>query len=145
MKKNKDDILASLEANLPKEEIVPVAEEKPEKNQQLKAEAEEDYEFARENIRKLINTSIDAVDLMHNLTIDSEHPRAGEVLGNLIKQSADMNNQLLQLNKQRKELVIDDSENNKSVGNTTNNSIFVGTTAELQKLLKQNTTIDIEE
>lgn len=144
MKKSKEDILAQLESNIPKEQIVPVKTPGPDSDK-LKAEAEEDYEFARDNIRKLIGTSIDAVDLLHNLTIDSEHPRAGEVLGNLIKQSADMNNQLLQLNKQRKELVIDDSDHNKSVGNTTNNSIFVGTTTELQKLLKQNTTIDIEE
>ena len=136
MKKTKEDMLASLEANLPKEEIVPVPTPAP-NSDKLKAEAEEDYEFARENIRRLIGTSIEAVDLMHNLTMDSEHPRAGEVLGNLIKQSADMNNQLLQLNKQRRELVSDEDVPKSS--STTNNAIFVGTTTELQKLLKAET------
>jgi hypothetical protein len=65
----------------------------------------------------------------------SEHPRAYEVLSNLIKNMADVNDKLMDLNKKRKDM--DKKEEQKQIGNTTNN-LFVGTTADLQKLLKDD-------
>ena len=102
---------------------------------QLIDETEEDYRYARERIKKLIETSEIAIESMACLASDAEHPRAFEVLGTLIKQASEMNQQLLDLQKQRKLLVqTEDSES--SGGSTTNNAIFVGTTSELQKFLK---------
>jgi len=102
---------------------------------QLIDETEEDYRYARERIKKLIETSEIAIESMACLASDAEHPRAFEVLGTLIKQASEMNQQLLDLQKQRKSLVqTEDSES--SGGSTTNNAIFVGTTSELQKFLK---------
>ena len=96
-------------------------------------DAEDDFDYARTHIKGLIDTSDDAIQMMHNLAADAEHPRAFEVLGNLIKQNAEMNNQLMDLSSTRKKLRQDTSDI--SHGSTTNNSIFVGTTAELQKFL----------
>ena len=103
---------------------------------QLIDETEEDYRYARERIKKLIETSEIAIDSMSCLAADAEHPRAFEVLGTLIKQASEMNQQLLDLQKQRKTLVKSDDSKGNDGGSTTNNAIFVGTTSELQKFLK---------
>jgi len=105
----------------------------------LISDAEEDFEIARKQIKSLIDTSGEAIEQMHNLAADAEHPRAFEVLGALIKQTAEMNGQLLDLQKQRKALIKDE---NKAASTTTNNSIFVGTTTELQNLLKGDDNAD---
>jgi hypothetical protein len=140
-KKSKDEILASLTANLPatvsenNETIVPVGPS----NDVIIKDTEDDYEFARAHIKKLILASDDAIDRLHELATDAEHPRAFEVLTAMIKNTADMNASLLDLVKNRKKIVQEpvggvspSSANNV----TTNNSIFVGTTADLQKFLK---------
>ena len=100
----------------------------------LIADAQDDFEYARMRMKKLLDTSDEVIGNLHALATDAEHPRAYEVLGNMIKQSAEMNQQLLDLQKQRKALIKD----NKSytANSTTNNAIFVGTTTELQKFLK---------
>ena len=142
MKKDKESILASLEKN-----IVPIKNEIVVANGQLVGpsnndiiiDAEEDYSFARQHIKKLIDTSDEAIATMHALASDAEHPRAFEVLANMIKSAADMNSQLLALQKERKKIVQEPEPGSvKGNSTTTNNSIFVGTTTELQKLLKSN-------
>jgi uncharacterized glyoxalase superfamily metalloenzyme YdcJ len=67
----------------------------------------------------------------------SEHPRAFEVVGNLIKQLADVNQQLMDVHQQKKKL----EEPSKTIksNNTTNNAIFVGSTAELSNMIKKMT------
>lgn len=151
--KTRQDILDSLQTNLP---VVPTAIVE---NQQIAVkkqlptsdditiDVEEDYRFARDHIKKLIGTSDEAIATMHALAADAEHPRAFEVLAGMIKSAADMNNQLLTLQRDRKKLVIEPAAPKSiSVGsNTTNNSIFVGTTTELQKFLKSQseTTVDV--
>ena len=79
---------------------------------------------------------------MMALAHDTEHPRAFEVLGNLLKNTGDITDKLLQLQKKRKEL----TQEEEKVGNTTNNAIFVGSTTELQKFLKnkKEQSIDVE-
>jgi len=138
MGKDKKEILQSLENNIPSEmkrnmELQPLKKEPTQ--ERLVSETEEDYEMAREQIKSLIDTSSEAIEQMHNLAADAEHPRAFEVLGTLIKQTAEMNGQLLDLQKQRKALIKDE---NKASSTTTNNSIFVGTTTDLQNLLKDD-------
>ena len=137
----KDDMITALQKNL--DEVKKTSEElaavdslvSGPSDAQLIDETEEDYRYARERIKKLIETSEIAIDSMSCLAADAEHPRAFEVLGTLIKQASEMNQQLLDLQKQRKLLVqTEDSES--SGGSTTNNAIFVGTTSELQKFLK---------
>ena len=67
---------------------------------------------------------------------ESEHPRAFEVLSGMIKNISDVNDRLMDLNKKKKDL--DRKEEIKNIANTTNN-LFVGSTAELQKILKNDT------
>ena len=90
-----------------------------------------DYNYARENFYNLIERNQDAVEEMLEIAKQSEHPRAFEVVGQLIKSGLDANKELMALHKTKKELSI---ETNSSVN--VNNAVFVGSTAELQKLLK---------
>jgi hypothetical protein len=140
MKKDKDTILASLEKNvLPVKHEIAVATGVPvgPSHDEIVMHAEEDYKFAREQIKKLIITSDEAIGTMHALASDAEHPRAFEVLAGMIKTAADINGQLLSLQKERKKIVqVEDKKGQISAPNTTNNAIFVGTTTELQKLLR---------
>ena len=91
-----------------------------------------DYNYARENYYNLIERNQDAVEEMLEIAKQSEHPRAFEVVGQLIKSGLDANKELMALHKTKKELSIEKG------GSTTNvnNAVFVGSTAELQKLLK---------
>lgn len=144
MKKNKDELLASLTANLPpsitaQNELAIQGENVGPSNQEIIKDSEEDFDFARTRIKKLIDTTDEAIATLHNLATDAEHPRAFEVLSNLIKTAADMNSQLLALTKDRKKIVQEPVPGSPSTAggtNVTNNSIFVGTTADLQKFLK---------
>ena len=75
------------------------------------------------------------MDDMLNVAQQMQHPRAYEVLATLIKTLSDTNKDLLDLHKKKRELEIgDDSQGPKTI----NNNLFVGSTAELQKLLKNN-------
>lgn len=150
--KTRQDILDSLQTNLPAV-VAPAAivaetvKSSLPTVDDISVDVEEDYNFARDHIKKLISTSDEAIATMHALAADAEHPRAFEVLAGMIKSAADMNNQLLTLQRDRKKLVIEPAApKSVSVGsNTTNNSIFVGTTTELQKFLKSQseTTVDV--
>ena len=141
IKKTKTDMLAALSTNLP----VVIEPEQPQqvslKIDDIIADTEEDYNYARDHIKKLISTSDEAIGTLHSLAADSEHPRTFEVLSGLIKTAADMNSQLLNLQRERKKIVCADNVKGSNIptaisSTTTNNSIFVGTTAELQKLIK---------
>ena len=90
-----------------------------------------DYNYARENYYNLIERNHDAVEEMLEIAKQSEHPRAFEVVGQLIKSGLDANKELMALHKTKKELSIE-----KGPTQVTNQAVFVGSTAELQKLLK---------
>jgi hypothetical protein len=77
-----------------------------------------------------------SLELMIEVARESEHPRAFEVLSGMIKNISDVNDRLMDLNKKKKDL--DRKEEIKNIANTTNN-LFVGSTAELQKILKNDT------
>ena len=134
--KKKEDLLAALNKNLPKEI------EKKKDNTDIIQDTEEDYQYTREKLKGLVGQSEEAIELMMALAHDTEHPRAFEVLGNLLKNTGDITDKLLQLQKKRKELTQEEAPG----GNTTNNAIFMGSTTELQKFLKnkKEQSIDVE-
>ena len=94
-----------------------------------------DYEYTRGNLYSLIEKGQEAINGILELAQESEMPRAYEVAGQLIKNVADATDKLMDLQKKLK-----DVEEEKQKGPTTvNNALFVGSTAELAKLLKQQT------
>ena len=100
---------------------------------------EEDANFARSNIRELITKGNQAMDQLLAVAKESEHPRAYEVAATLIKSLADMNKDLLDLQKKRKDLI---PNGDGFAGNAKNLNVdkanFVGSTNELVKFLKNN-------
>ena len=92
---------------------------------------EQDYEYSRDTYYELIEKGRESLDLMIEVAHESEHPRAFEVLSNMIKGIADVNDKLMDLNKKQKELQKED----KPAETTTNNNLFVGSTTELQRML----------
>jgi hypothetical protein len=101
---------------------------------------ESDYDLGRENMRSLLLSGQEALTAALSVAKQSEHPRAFEVVGNLIKQLADVNQQLLSLHQQKQK--IDAPTKGSEPKNTNNTAIFVGSTAELNKMLKNMTTGD---
>lgn len=103
---------------------------------EAKTPVEDDAEFARQNIRTLIEKGNTAMDNLLLVANASEHPRAYEVAAGLIKNLADLNKDLLEIQKRKKDL---DPLQAKG-GGTTNidKAVFVGSTTELVKFLKNN-------
>ena len=93
-----------------------------------------DFEYSRDTLYDLIEKGRNALEDMINVARESEHPRAFEVLSGLIKNVADVNDKLMDLNKKHKEVHAKE-ESTKQVGNTTNN-LFVGSTTDLQRMLQ---------
>lgn len=96
---------------------------------------ENDFEYARRNMYDIIEKGQEALIGIMDVAGQSQHPRAYEVMANLIKTMAETNKDLLELNKKKKELMPKD-EAPDSPKNVTNN-LFVGSTAELQAMLKK--------
>jgi hypothetical protein len=104
-------------------------------------DVKKDYEYTRGNLYSLIEKGQEAINGILELAQETEAPRAYEVAGQLIKNVADATDKLLELQKKLKDI-----EEEKPRGPTTvNNALFVGSTAELSKLLKQNNIRNIEE
>ena len=116
--------------------LVPTTELKPEPPARIIPKSGKDddidYNYARENYYNLIERNQDAIEEMLEIAKQSEHPRAFEVVGQLIKSGLDANKELMSLHKTKKEL----STEKGCHTTTVNNAVFVGSTAELQKLLK---------
>jgi len=97
-----------------------------------------DTEYARKNIRNLIDKGNVAVDNLLNVSKESEHPRAYEVVAGLMKTMADLNKDLLELQKRKQDLQ-PQSDNSPNRGNiTVEKAVFVGSTAELLKQIREN-------
>ena len=92
-----------------------------------------DFEIGRENLYKLLDKGNDAIDGILALAKEGEHPRAYEVAGQLIKTVADMSKDLMAMQEKLKKLKDIPNTGPKSV----TNALFVGSTTELQKLLKE--------
>ena len=95
---------------------------------------DDDYEYARNNLKGLIENGKDVINNMMYLAKEMESPRAYEVAGQLIKTIADTNKDLLDLSKKVKDVKKDEVKDEKGVTNVSN-TLFVGSTAELQKLI----------
>jgi Terminase DNA packaging enzyme len=98
---------------------------------------DDDYEYARKNLRTLIDSGKDAMENLTFLAKEGESPRIYEVLGQLIKTLADTNKDLLDLSKKAREAKGLKTSDEQKPQNVTN-ALFVGSTAELQKLIKGN-------
>ena len=93
-----------------------------------------DYREVRSNLKDLINTGQNAIDGIISVASDSDSPRAYEVAGQMIKTVAEMNKDLIDMHNKMK--IIKKEETN--VNNTTHNSIYVGSTSDLQDLINQS-------
>tara|TARA_B100001287_G_scaffold267460_1_gene262617 strand:+ start:158 stop:517 length:360 start_codon:yes stop_codon:yes gene_type:complete len=100
-----------------------------------------DYDYSRETYYELIEKGKDALENMIEVARESEHPRAYEVLSGMIKNVSDVNDRLMDLNKKQKEM--DRKDDVKQVENQQNN-YFLGSTTDIQKMLKQDDVIDAE-
>ena len=95
----------------------------------------DDAEFARQNIRTLIEKGNTAMDNLLLVANASEHPRAYEVAAGLIKNLSDLNKDLLEVQKRKKDLT-GESQNAKNIN--VDKAVFVGSTTDLVKFLKNN-------
>lgn len=95
-------------------------------------DVDSDYKYSRENLYNLVERGQDAIDGILDLAREGEHPRAYEVAGQLIKNVGEVTEKLLQLQEKMKKLK---DVPNKAPKNVTN-ALFVGSTTELNKLLK---------
>ena len=93
---------------------------------------ENDYKYQRENFHNLVEKGTDAIEGILEIAKESEHPRTYEVAGNLIKQVAEVTEKLGDLQEKMKKLKEVPNNAPKSV----TNALYVGSTAELQKMLK---------
>jgi hypothetical protein len=99
--------------------------------QTQEGKVESDYDKTRSNLLDLLQKGQDALNHALAVAKSSEHPRAFEVVGNLMKQVADINTQLMDIHQQKQKL----DEPKGGAKNVTNNAIFVGSTSELNKLI----------
>ena len=98
-------------------------------------EIRSDYEYARSNLYGIIETSSNALDQLVELAKASEHPRAFEVVSQLTKTLVDANKDLLEIQKKVKALQ-DEETQVRDEKNVTNNNLYVGSTADLLKIMK---------
>jgi len=100
---------------------------------EIKTPVEDDAEFARQNIRELITKGNVAMDNLLHVAKESEHPRAYEVAAGLIKNLSDLNKDLLEVQKRKRDLT-GESQSAKNIN--VDKAVFVGSTTELVKFLK---------
>ena len=118
-----------IETNQPESNIVPAKSSLP---INVEDDLSDDYQQSRENLQGIIDQGKEAMEDILRIARESEHPRAFEVYGTLLKNMVDANKELLNIQKQMR-----DMNGKKEVNNTTiDKAIFVGSTNELSKLLK---------
>ena len=135
--KKVDEILevdSSLPFKMPVQKLINTGQAVVEKdNYNGLDDAEKDYEYQRENFYKLVEKGNAAIEGILELAKESEHPRTYEVAGNLIKQVSEVTEKLGDLQEKMKKL----KEVPNSAPKNVTNALFVGSTAELQKMLKE--------
>jgi hypothetical protein len=115
--------------------LTPLNQELLPAEKSINIDSDSDFELARHNIRAILDKGNYALDELISVASQSQHPRAYEVLSTMIKTLADTNKDLLTIAKTKKEL---DGDTQTQQTKTINNNLFVGSTSELQKLLKQH-------
>ena len=130
--KDADDILNEvLGVSEPTPKEVVVSEPVPRPSDDLD-DIDADYKYQRDNFYNLIEKGQNAIEGILNVAKESDHPRGYEVAGNLIKQVAEVTEKLGDLQEKMKKL----KEVPNSAPKNVTNALFVGSTAELQKMLK---------
>lgn len=104
--------------------------------EQLQRDLMKDYEESRQRLKEVVSKGAGAVDDILAIARESEHPRAFEVAATMIKTVADANEKLLAMQKQMKEITGQKNNGSLNVGKA---AIFVGSTAELSKMIKNET------
>ena len=133
--KDADDILNEvLGVSEPTPKEVVVSKPVPRPSDELD-DVDADYKYQRDNFYNLIEKGQDAIQGILNVAKESDHPRGYEVAGNLIKQVAEVTEKLGDLQEKMKKL----KEVPNSAPKNVTNALFVGSTAELQKMLKGKT------
>ena len=128
---NLDDTFDIESTIVPSEKVGITPEQKPDRL--TKSDIDKDYEYTRGNLYSIIEKGQEAINGILELAQDSEMPRAYEVAGQLIKSVSDATDKLMDLQKKLKDVEEDTQQKGPS---TVNNALFVGSTAELAKLLK---------
>ena len=121
-------ILKKLEANLPPAIVPPGAPSNETK------EVQDDYEFSRKSYRDLVSKSNQAIESMLDLALQAEHPRAFEVLSLMLKNTSEITDKLMDLQKKKKNMKEDD-EAPKPGPQVGTQNVFIGSTTDLQKHL----------
>ena len=118
------------------EETKSIERVNPPPDRLTKSEITRDYEYTRGNLYSIIEKGQEAIDGILELAQESEMPRAYEVAGQLIKSVSDATDKLMDLQKKLKDV---NAEEKSGPTNVTNNALFVGSTADLAKLIKGET------
>lgn len=119
-----------------KSEIVKSEPATPILKSQETEQLQKDYEYSRGQLYSIIEKGQEAINGILELAQESDSPRAYEVAGQLIKNVGDVTDKLLDLQKKMKD--INKEEKGSTPTNVTNNAVFFGSTAELQKFLKSS-------
>ena len=126
---NHDDKIAETLNLTPVDNKTEVVKVEPADDQKL----ENDFQYARENLYNIIERGTDALNGIVDLANQSQHPRSFEVVADLVRTLSGANKDLLDIQKKMKDMDPDKHKPQK-----VENNLFVGSTAELQKLIKKN-------
>ena len=127
-----DAINDSLDIEVVDEDESPITKKESKAVEKDKKDSVRDYEYTRGNLYSLIEKGQEALDSIMEVAQEGQQPRAFEVVSQLIKNVADTTDKLVDLQQKMKNLEAEDPKG----PSTVNNALFVGSTAELQKLLK---------
>mgnify|MGYP006188864125 CR=1 FL=1 len=132
-----DEVFGIIEK--PKKDVVRAERVVPAITNDDSGSQEIDFQYARENLYNLIERGQDGLEELLEIAKASQHPRAFEVVGQLVDKLTTTNKELLNLHKSKKDI-----RSEKSGPTSVNNNLFVGSTAELQKFLKKEKIVEEE-
>ena len=140
MSNKSEELLSKMSKHIPQEVVAKNAfATAPATKDESMVDVDDDYTYSRDTYKKLVDKGQDAIDHMMELAIQSDHPRAYEVLGGMLKNVSDMTDKLMSLHKnvdavKTKKVDSRPSESG-PVGQITNNNVFVGSTTDLQRYI----------
>ena len=140
MSNKSEELLSKMSKHIPQEVVAKNAlAAAPAAKDDSMVDVDTDYTYSRDTYKKLVDKGQDAIDHMMELAIQSDHPRAYEVLGGMLKNVSDMTDKLMSLHKnvdavKTKKVDSKPSESG-PVGQITNNNVFVGSTTDLQRYI----------
>ena len=124
-----------------KSEIIKAEPTEIKKPSETVDQLQKDYEYSRGQLYSIIEKGQEAINGILELAQESDSPRAYEVAGQLIKNVGDVTDKLIDLQKKMKD--INQEQKGSAPTNVTNNAVFLGSTAELQKFLKSSMNGDL--